>query len=336
MNCKYVLLPLLLFVMAGCAKQEKTPIDVNVYHWKSSWGFQEPFKKVVKDLKSKKVYVRFFDVIYNEEKGEARPSAELAMKGEQMLGSFTIVPVVYFENKVFQDDSTDYVGLSRLMLSKLNRMSETFGFGFRELQIDCDWTQKTKDNFFEFCEGLKKVDDSLKLSATIRLHQIKYPEITGIPPVDQGVLMFYNMGDLSDSSETNSILNWDKAEAYLGQLENYPLELSLALPTFAWGVVYDENGTKALINNLTIEDLEVDFIEKIDQQNFKVKEDRYYMNTLFTANDLIRYESVQISELQDVWKELKNRREFKEVILYHLHGLNLANNEAPALHEVFN
>ena len=81
-----------------------------------------------------------------------------------------------------------------------------------EVQFDCDWTQITKNNFFYFLSYFKKqlanrismtTPDPLRdlqtepvVSATIRLHQLKFPEKTGVPPVDKGMLMFYNTGNL--------------------------------------------------------------------------------------------------------------------------------------------
>ncbi len=75
------------------------------------------------------------------------------------------------------------------------------------------------------------------LSATIRLHQVKYFETTGVPPVKSGMLMFYNTGDLENPSEENSILNIETAELYLSGLEDYPMQLDIVLPLFSWAVV---------------------------------------------------------------------------------------------------
>ncbi len=47
----------------------------------------------------------------------------------------------------------------------------------------------------------------LPLSSTIRLHQIKYRERTGVPPVERGMLMFYNMGQFSADPEARAIFD---------------------------------------------------------------------------------------------------------------------------------
>ena len=83
-------------------------------------------------------------------------------------------------------------------------------------------------------EAFKK-EYRYQLSATIRLHQVKYREETGVPPVDYGVLMYYNMGHIS-AMGANSIYDRSTALRYLGKLREYPLPLDIALPMFAWGV----------------------------------------------------------------------------------------------------
>ena len=326
---------LLLVFIVGCVAEERTPVEVNVFHKKSSWGFQDPFKKVVQDLGSKKVYVKFFDVVYAEEKGGAWPFAELRRSGEQLAGQFEVVPTVDFENKVFEDDSTDYHLLSQLLLPKMNRMAKSFGLTFREMQIDCDWTEKTKGNFFTFCKGLKKDNDSLKLTAAIRPHQVKSFDILGIPPVDQGVLVFHKKGRWENPNASRVILNWEKVKSDLENLKEYPLTLSLSLPAFSLGVHYNETGTKGFIQDLTYRQMETDFIELVEDGLFRVKEDRNYLNRTFATGDYIKLSSIDVKQLEQVWEEIKDRRQFNEVIIYHLHGSNFVDGEASVLYEMF-
>ena len=64
----------------------------------------------------------------------------------------------------------------------------------KEIQIDCDWTASTQEAYFEFLHYLKEKakDKQIQLSATIRLHQLSMTP----PPVDRGILMMYNTGDV--------------------------------------------------------------------------------------------------------------------------------------------
>jgi hypothetical protein len=64
----------------------------------------------------------------------------------------------------------------------------------------------------------------------------QYRERTGVPPVDRGMLMFYNMGKLSAEPGARSIYDADAAERYLARVGEYPLPLDLALPIWSWTV----------------------------------------------------------------------------------------------------
>ncbi len=110
------------------------------------------------------------------------------------------------------------------------------------LLIDCDWTPSTRKSFFLFLQKIRqKLPPEIPLSATIRLHQYKFPQQTGVPPVDRGMLMFYNTGDVDEESERNSIFHPKDALKYVeGAPKHYPLPLDLALPLFSWGVVFRE------------------------------------------------------------------------------------------------
>ena len=87
---------------------------------------------------------------------------------------------------------------------------------FKELQIDCDWTESTRDKYFHLLSTLRNELERNKqiISATIRLHQVKYAAITGIPPVHRGMLMYYNMGKIN-ATDNNSVYDKKIAEKYI-------------------------------------------------------------------------------------------------------------------------
>ncbi len=63
----------------------------------------------------------------------------------------------------------------------------------REIQIDCDWTERTRNAYFQLLTALKREPflQGKILSATIRLHQVKYVQRSGIPPADRGRVCFF-------------------------------------------------------------------------------------------------------------------------------------------------
>lgn len=111
---------------------------------------------------------------------------------------------------------------------------------FGEIQIDCDWTLKTKVNYFAFLNALKKISHKT-ISCTLRLYPFKYPEIMGTPPVDKATLMCYNLTKPLESENKNSILDNNELRSYLKNTEKYPIHLDIALPLFS--MMY-QNGRK--------------------------------------------------------------------------------------------
>lgn len=108
----------------------------------------------------------------------------------------------------------------------------------KEIQIDCDWTASTQEAYFKFLHILKEKakDKQIQLSATIRLHQLSMTP----PPVDRGILMMYNTGDVKQLSCQKPILDMKDVAPYIQHLGSYPLPLSAAYPLFSWRVLFRE------------------------------------------------------------------------------------------------
>ena len=241
----------LLFLAFGCVQQPRE-VTASFYHWKSPFHLTASEKKYCEQLKVQKLYVRLFDVDWDETTHFPTPVGAIESFAQT---AFEIIPTVFITNKTFlqlPDNQIDT--LARLVFHKINsytdpNTSQDKNAGFNEIQIDCDWTGTTRDRFFAFLKKLKTLSNK-KISATIRLHQVKFKDKTGVPPVDAGVLMVYNMGNLEDTSTKNSILDVSILKTYITNLKKYPIKLDIALPIFSWGVVTRDGEVVKLINNL--------------------------------------------------------------------------------------
>ena len=131
----------------------------------------------------------------------------------------------------------DVSQLDSLLLGRVMQMSETNDIaGVKEIQIDCDWTMRTRKVYYDFLKRLvdRAKEKDVKISTTIRLHQLTQP----VPPVERGVLMMYNTGDVRQWEGTNPILDMKDAGPYMRHLKKYDLPLSTAYPVFAWQVLF--------------------------------------------------------------------------------------------------
>ncbi|HEU0124911.1 MAG TPA: hypothetical protein VFQ56_01270, partial [Flavobacterium sp.] len=202
-------------------------------------------------------------------------------------------------------------------------------------QIDCDWTLKSKENYLKFIEVFKKLSKK-KLSATIRLHQVKYFKKTKIPNVDSGVLMYYNMGSIAPDS-LNSIYDQKVAAKYLSSLKKYPLHLDFALPIYSWGVHIRNNKVIGLRSKINRKDLQNDpNFEKTSEIFFRAKQSNYKNGVFYEANDLLKIEEITKEDLKEMAEDLDENLPEKpnQIIFYDLDEFNLNNYEKNIFEQV--
>lgn len=285
--------------------KESEPLIFSFYHWENSYK--------EKDLKEK-VYIKVLDIAYST-KIEAINTKFL----EKPNNSF--VPVVYITNETMKN--IDYSIISNLIIKNL----DSNNYNFKELQIDCDWSLSSKSNYFKLLEDLKtKLNKTI--SATIRLHQIKYYEKTGIPPVDYGVLMYYNMSNITDINTKNSILDNDIAKKYHYNFDNYKLKLKLALPLYSQAIQYRDNKALEIFEGVQEKDFDENF-KKLDTNKYEVIKSTYFKGRYIYKDDIFRFEDSTKKDIKialDDFFKLSNNR-FNEVIFYTLKYKNKYNLE---------
>ena len=229
------------------------------YYWKSEFSLSEYEKRALTQNDINKLYIRFFDVDWDPISNQAVPKAVVYFKENPPVA---FVPTVFITNRTLEKLSWGGIEeLAKKVQQKIwqihrqhsqadiPRIDNSAKFSrntlhIHELQIDCDWTLQTKAKYFELLNQLSKQLDAnhshfgykVALSATIRLHQIKFYRTTGVPPVARGMLMYYNMGDWKSPRTENSILDLNTASRYADYVSDYPLPLDVVLPLFRWAI----------------------------------------------------------------------------------------------------
>jgi hypothetical protein len=327
MDFSKLLFFVLLLSLTACGEARKKP-SISFYHWKANMDISQAQMDYLDSLKLNKLYLRFFDVHWNKEKKAAFPISPLRWKYFDLGRKLEIVPVIYVTNialeKTEYDRGIDSLALNisrkvKLMISEM----DTVRFFTNEFQIDCDWNLETQSKFFRLINLLKKYLPFIKVfSATIRLHQVKYFTTTGVPPVDKGVLMFYNMGKIKERNEKNSILNLKTAQNYLENFDIYPLKMDVALPLFSWGLQFREQKIQQIINDISVNDLkDKSLYERITENEFKVLKSTYLNGIYIYKNDIIKLENIREADLKTAIGMLKKVFKPKkfDFIFYHLH-----------------
>jgi len=228
--------------LSACTSPERKP-SVAFFYWKNRFALTAEEAAFLDSTNCRTLYIKFLDIA-RDEAGTVRPYTLLEVADTLGCGGRTLIPCVFLTNSVFVAIKPDEIeALARKTALALENVGQQFPQpSFSEVQLDCDWTERTREAFFLFSKKIKRyLPPSTRVSATLRLHQYKFPQRTGVPPVDRALLMLYNTGNIHDPNEVNSIFQPGAALRYVqGVPQRYPLPLDVALPAFAWTLVYRE------------------------------------------------------------------------------------------------
>lgn len=320
-----------------CGTKETVPQKNSVYYWRTNFSLNEDERNFLKNNEIKKMYVRFFDVDINRNpnfRDVCAPVASINLHSSDWdiirNLDIEIVPVVFITPEAIKSYSTFTDFLAR----RLSVMCiENNIVGIREVQFDCDWTTSTQQSYFNFLVDIREYlneyfQDTIQISTTIRLHQLTQEA----PKADYGVLMCYNTGDFKDFDTENSILDVKDVKQYVNRkLKDYPLPLTLALPTYSWCVEFDENKEFVCLNK---SDCPVN-----DTSKYKLLSgNRYEVIDRLpeSATKYVRYEEVSAQTILEVKKLLNRYCSDKSVILYHLDAKQLSKYSDDEIQAFFN
>ena len=217
---------LLCLLMAGCSERQELTEGNAVYFWRTDLRLDSTELAFLQRYHINKVYCRYFDVVIDEEGAEPKPNATIGFSST-LPDSIELIPTIYITEDCMHQA---HQGLAEKIVKRIRQMNETNDIKHvSEIQIDCDYTLKSRKNYYEFLKEVKQAWGQT-LSTTIRLHQLSMEA----PPVDYGVLMIYNTGDPRKWEERNPILDIRDVQPYLKRLDSYPLPLAAAYPVYQW------------------------------------------------------------------------------------------------------
>lgn len=310
-----------------------------VYFWKTTFDPDSAEIKFIKEHAVKRVYMRMFDIVAN--RGAAPPEERVvpnatlrfpAIEDEsfwqthQSLADAAYVPTVYITVDALREmDGAVAQWAGKIVERVSNMVSYNFIPNVEGLQLDCDWTGSTEEIFFELCEAVKRElqnhDKSLKLSSTIRLHQLSQP----VPPVDFGVLMVYNTGNFTDPDAHNSILDPCDVEPYLGDLSGYRLPLDVAYPLYTWQLLFHDRKFAGLLRGVEMTDT-TEFL-RTGENTHRALRDVVEGRTIIRKGDVVRTEKSDYKSISDIKKIIDRRIASPNysTTLYHLDSKTFSN-----------
>ena len=219
--------------MTGCDKQKSQDESLeqcnSVYYWRTDLRLDSTERVFLSQYNINKVYCRYFDVVMNDDDTEPSPNATISFS-DTLPAGIELIPTIYITEDCMHKPHKD---LAKKIVDRILQMNETNDISnIHEIQIDCDYTSKSRQTYYKFLEEVRHQLSSKKyhLSTTIRLHQLSMPA----PPADYGVLMVYNTGNPLKWQERNPILDYRDVYPYLSRLDDYPLPLATAYPVYQW------------------------------------------------------------------------------------------------------
>ncbi|KQO22704.1 hypothetical protein ASF10_10075 [Flavobacterium sp. Leaf82] len=334
---KNIIFILLFVVLNGATCEKEHEVVRSFCYWKTDLYFQKEEDSLLNNLKVQHMYVRFFDIDWNPYAKEPLPVAtindiRLNESNPEITPSVFITNEVVLQSNKKQLDSlairiakrVQQIGV-RLNETKADKIANAIVYpkdyykqenykrinydsvksielaklkvDFKEILVDCDWTEKSKDNYFYLLKQIKKGFPTAQVSATIRLWQYKYAEKAGVPPVDKGLLMCYNLNKPEDFSTKNSIGTSEELAQYITH-DKYKIKLDIALPLYSWAVVFRGNQFKGILSDY--DQLRNDSIKlkKTSDCKYILQDDVLIGQTYLRNGDEIRIEKISEGELE--------------------------------------
>jgi hypothetical protein len=340
---------LAIAVVTGCGRSARAPGPPPhraFYFWRTTLALTAGERAALTELGVDRLYLRLFDVEWRTDAdGPATmgPITTATPAPAQLPAGVEVIPVVYLRNDVFTGLPAARVAeVARWTWREVAGRAAVLGVIPRELQLDCDWTESTRDRFFAFLDELAALarPAGVTLSATIRLHQIKYRERTGVPPVTRGMLMFYNMGSFSPDPEARAIFDEAAARRYLARVGGYPLPLDVALPIWSWTIHLRDGQVEGLLQSTDPDELPgLDFVRPAGADRHEVTRATFLHGTFLRAGDVLKIEVTSPGETLTAARMLAPRlapaRKPRTVALFDLSERNLRRHAKDDLDLVF-
>lgn len=329
--------------LVSCSDGASGPVKRGFYFWQSGDlnNYEEHY---LKETNAEKLYVKIFEVTNDEIEGAIPVTKSYMELPTRILSETEIIPCIFIENEVIAkstDDQLEQLAENTVFLTKKfldEKLPKVAGdkVTCEEIQIDCDWMESDKEEYFKFLKAIKKHWDK-KLSCTLRLYPYKFTEAMGVPPVDRAMLLCYNLLDPKTNNNKNSILNLQEMKKYIETDKAYPLPLDVALPTYSSCYIF-ENAKFEEVQHGISKELEGACHAGDDNLWFTVKSDTVIHYEYYEKGQRLKIERVSDELLLEATQLVIDNVTFSDaftVALYHLDENELVNYDHETLDAVF-
>ncbi|MFY0672988.1 MAG: hypothetical protein JXQ87_06265 [Bacteroidia bacterium] len=336
------LLFIFIAILFSVSCSQKVEVERAFYYWKTNeYRFEKQERSLISKVEPKTIYVKFFEVEKDGVFGAAPVSkTRFSVKSCNYEGDYgfcfdstfcdsfksvNVIPTVFVKNDVFKVvNSQEIDTLASNIIFLVNKYFKQKDFesisSLKEIQIDCDWTPSTKENYFSLLKSIQN-QTKAEISVTLRLYPFKYREKMGIPPVSKATLMCYNYFNPLQRLEENSIQNNEELKLYLKGADNYPLHLDIALPVFNYAFLFHNKQFAGVLRGV---EGEIDsFCKPMEGSDllYAVTKDTVIDNSYLRVGDQLKIELSNTQQVLESIDLLKNYIQFDgktRITLFHL------------------
>ncbi|MBS1689373.1 MAG: hypothetical protein JSS96_11655 [Bacteroidetes bacterium] len=333
-----------IFFLCFSCNRAHHEVAKGFYYWKTIYKPTPYELKRLTDLGCHSIYIRLCDLDWNKNTKQVQPLAPINFQ-QKIDTSFQYTPVLFITQQVLINTiDSNISGLAYSIDKLIEGLCIQASIKPHEIQIDCDWTGSTKEKYFNLLKQLQKqlFFQGRQISCTIRMHQAKYTLHNGIPPVDKGLLMCYNMGDIKKPGSHNSILDVDDAKDYLKYINNYPLPLDIALPLFDWCLLFRNNKWMGILRGVTPSNIkQTSFFKQKEDNLYTCRKDTTYCGYHFMPADEVRIETSSFNDLKSIatFTSDKIKNHTLSVVFFHCDSTvlsNFPNYELEKIYGIYN
>jgi hypothetical protein len=143
----------ILLLMTSCGRKENHPYTF--YYWKTHLKLDQEEKKTLDQASVPYVYTRFFDI--DKAGGKFQPVGVIT-KDKSFQTDKQIVPTVFITNQSMYRISAEEIRfLAKNIHDLVQKKAAEYHLKINnDIQIDCDWTAGTRDDYFKFLKELKR------------------------------------------------------------------------------------------------------------------------------------------------------------------------------------
>lgn len=231
----------LMLLCGACQKSVQDHVTHGVYIWnsRSDYGYLDTTEiKFLRRNQVQRLYCKLTDVVWDDVDHAHPVDIKNVPSDADINAHYDIIPCIFITNEAMLKSSRQELDY---MAEKISSRLARYHDKSTEYQIDCDWSENSKGNYFYFLTKMKQHLKTKQQSVTLRLYPYKYSQKVGVPPADRAMLMLYNFKSPQVLGEDNTIFDKVEAEKYLSD-NKYPIPLDFAIPSFSWNILYASDG----------------------------------------------------------------------------------------------